>query len=194
VEATDARVKRAREKYEAGIYGENSGPPSMRSLNYEAQKWPTPQAHDAVGGKTPEQVAAMKQRTKAGVRNLNEVAPAWVPTKDGQWQTPRAQELSQYNSRDTGQSLSRQVKGLDNYQSSHLDQTNATNGKVSRKSPGPRLNPVFVSWLMGWPLIVLAGSNSWAMESARFKQVMRSYLFGLLSKVADSQQLESKVA
>jgi len=33
---------------------------------------PTPQAHDAVAGKTPEQVAAMRARTGPGVRNLNE--------------------------------------------------------------------------------------------------------------------------
>lgn len=35
---------------------------------------PTPQAHDAVKGKTPEQIAAMRARSGAGVRNLNEVA------------------------------------------------------------------------------------------------------------------------
>ncbi len=35
---------------------------------------PTPQAHDHVQGKTTEQVAAMRERTGAGVRNLNEVA------------------------------------------------------------------------------------------------------------------------
>lgn len=34
---------------------------------------PTPQAHDAVKGKTSEQVAAMRARTGAGVANLNEV-------------------------------------------------------------------------------------------------------------------------
>jgi len=34
---------------------------------------PTPQAHDAQGPKTPEQVAAMRARVGAGVRNLNEV-------------------------------------------------------------------------------------------------------------------------
>lgn len=33
---------------------------------------PTPQCHDSVGGKTPEQVVAMRERTGAGVSNLNE--------------------------------------------------------------------------------------------------------------------------
>lgn len=35
---------------------------------------PTPQAHDHVQGKTTEQVQAMRERTGAGVENLNEVA------------------------------------------------------------------------------------------------------------------------
>lgn len=41
-EATDARMIRARKKYDAGEYGDNNGPPSMNSLNYAAGKWPTP--------------------------------------------------------------------------------------------------------------------------------------------------------
>lgn len=41
---------------------------------------PTPQAHDAQGGKTPEQVAAMRERGH-GVSNLNEVVPhLFLPT------------------------------------------------------------------------------------------------------------------
>lgn len=35
---------------------------------------PTPQAHDHVQGKTADQVQAMRERTGAGVKNLNEVA------------------------------------------------------------------------------------------------------------------------
>src|SRR5690606_25586044 len=45
-----------------------SGPESSSLL-------PTPQAHDQRGGKTREQVEAMRRRTGAGVRNLNEVIP-----------------------------------------------------------------------------------------------------------------------
>lgn len=74
--------------------------------------WPTPQSHDAVGGKTPAQVLAMRERTGAGVSNLNEVAETWAtPTVDDannvtlasgqmqslardttQWATPRAED------------------------------------------------------------------------------------------------------
>lgn len=48
------------------------------TLTDAAKEWPTPQAHDAAGGKTPEQVAAMRERTGAGVSNLNEVAESWL--------------------------------------------------------------------------------------------------------------------
>lgn len=43
------------------------------SLEVVAKLLPTPQAHDCHGGKTPAQVEAMRQRTGAGVSNLNEV-------------------------------------------------------------------------------------------------------------------------
>ena len=41
--------------------------------NQIAELLPTPQAHDARGGKTPEQVAAAKAKSSAGFSNLNEV-------------------------------------------------------------------------------------------------------------------------
>lgn len=141
--------------------------------------YPTIQAHDAQGPKTPEQIAAMRQKSKAGVRNLNEAVnwptvslcgqhnrkgasqnsgdglstavKQWptpqhseykgqsqrgqfspddrlsnkVAQTDGQpvpaslsmngkspeslWSTPRSIETQQYNSKDNGQALSRQV-------------------------------------------------------------------------------------
>lgn len=43
-------------------------------VSAEVALLPTPQAHDHVGGKTPEQITAMRERTGAGVSNLNEVA------------------------------------------------------------------------------------------------------------------------
>lgn len=49
-EATDARAERARKKYNAGEYGDNSGPPSMNSLNYVTQMWPTPHGFQAGNG------------------------------------------------------------------------------------------------------------------------------------------------
>jgi hypothetical protein len=51
-----------------------------------SSSWPTPQAHDSTGGKTPEQIEAMRARTGAGVSNLNERAAAWGRN----WQAPNA--------------------------------------------------------------------------------------------------------
>lgn len=51
-----------------------------KSLAIETALLPTPQAHDQHGGKTPEQVESMRQRTGAGVSNLNEIIPAMFPT------------------------------------------------------------------------------------------------------------------
>ena len=62
VEATIERQARARAKYEAGDYPKGCGPPSMNSLNHQAQLagWPTPVAND--DNKTPEGHLAMKLR------------------------------------------------------------------------------------------------------------------------------------
>ncbi len=46
-------------------------------LNDAVKKWPTPQAHDSLEGKTPEQIEKMRARTGAGVANLNETASTW---------------------------------------------------------------------------------------------------------------------
>lgn len=49
--------------------------------------WPTPQAHDKQGGKTQEQIQAMRLRSNAGVANLNEVCQL------APWPTPNAEEF-----------------------------------------------------------------------------------------------------
>ncbi len=46
---------------------------ARRTSDKDCIGWPSPQRHDAQGGKTQEQVEAMRKRTKAGVSNLNEV-------------------------------------------------------------------------------------------------------------------------
>lgn len=58
-------------------------PKATDSLTGAVRLWPTAQAHDAQGAKTPEQIAAMRERTQAGISNLNEVAAMW-PTPDTQ--------------------------------------------------------------------------------------------------------------
>lgn len=55
----------------------NGGRTTQCRLRNQAAMWPTAQAHDLHGPKTPEQIAAMRDRTAAGVSNLNEVAQQW---------------------------------------------------------------------------------------------------------------------
>jgi hypothetical protein len=65
--------------------------------------------------------------------------------------------------------------------SSRLDQMET--GAKSQDTSGLRLNPVFVGWLMGWLMGWPEPSGSGCLETewSRFKQLMRSALFGLLS-------------
>jgi len=44
--------------------------------------WPTPQAHDAKGPKTKEQIQSMRERTGAGVSNLNEAVRESIETSE----------------------------------------------------------------------------------------------------------------
>jgi hypothetical protein len=90
----------------------------------EAEKakphWPTPQAHDSQGGKTPEQVREMRERTGAGVSNLNEEVHLW-PTPN----VPNGGRKPKGGMSATGQTpdgLKRQV-GLENLIAMNLWET-----------------------------------------------------------------------
>lgn len=87
-----------------------------------SSSWPTAQAHDAQGPKTPAQVATARERTGAGVANLNEAVQEWqTPASDsfrsrggnrkdemgldqqarmGNWQTPDAGGFRSHHSGD----------------------------------------------------------------------------------------------
>jgi hypothetical protein len=95
------------------------------NLSRDTAVWSTP-PHDSVGGKTPEQIAAMRERTGSGVRNLVEDVGHWgTPTsrdwKDGasantaptngllgrqviqNWPTPDANAMNDGESRESWQ-------------------------------------------------------------------------------------------
>ncbi len=77
-------------------------PRTDASASSSSHGWPTPQSHDAVGGNTPAQVLAMRERTGAGVSNLNEVAETWAtPTVDDANNVTRASGQMQSLARDT---------------------------------------------------------------------------------------------
>lgn len=80
------------EHWNQRFYDAATGRVVQKGLTQAAQLWPTSQAHDAQGPKTPEQIAAMRHRTAAGVRNLNEVAPLWRTPTSGHPQKGGAQD------------------------------------------------------------------------------------------------------
>jgi site-specific DNA-cytosine methylase len=81
--------------------------------------------------------------------------------------------------RRTGSSGGKQPVGL----LPALDPENSTPGEKSSPSPR-RLNPLFVEWLMGWP-IAWTDCDSAAMEWCRWRQRMRLELSRLDSEVTD---------
>jgi hypothetical protein len=128
-----------------------------RTVGLESQirYWPTPQSHDSVGGKTPEQIATMRSKGH-GVANLNEAAPNW-PTpaaRDFRSEQGGVKTMDHFN-RPAGPSLPAFIA---HSPYSPLAQATQPGQESSPDSPGSlqpsqtkRLNPYFVEWLMGWP-------------------------------------------
>jgi hypothetical protein len=151
-------------------FGAGGIPLAAQSVN-----WATPQVHDSVGGKTPEQVRSMRARTGAGVHNLNEQAPMWSSPSVGD-------VTGGHKSRSGDRKNEQLLNGQANALSSRPDLTTYPVGGIS--SPDRRsLNPLFVEWLMGWPHgWTLLGWTDFAcseMELSRWKARMRSALFAL---------------
>lgn len=114
-------------------------------LESEVRHWATPQAHDAVGGKTPEQIAAMRARGH-GVSNLNEMTENWAtPTardhKDGATSLENVSVHGLLGRQVLTTSLHPVHSTPDGRELSPIDRT------LRR-----RLNPAFTCWLMGWPI------------------------------------------
>lgn len=104
-----------------GSGGHGTGALDLRTT--VAHLLPTPQAHDAQGGKTPEQVASMRAKGY-GVRNLNETA-----ANEQDW-------------REYEPAIRRQEAAFGRPAPAPTEP--GKNGK-------PRLSPLFVEWLMGLP-------------------------------------------
>ena len=136
--------------------------------------WPTPQAHDSTKGKTQAQVQAMRERTGAGVRNLNETAETTWPTprasipgsrpnkrggkvlsEEAKWATPRAGwNQNRMTQVPPSEAAGNHGLSLAGQACDHQRQTTQTPGSGSQpttRTRSLRLNPVFVEWLMGFP-------------------------------------------
>lgn len=166
---------------------------------------------------TPEQIAAMRDRTAAGVSNLNETAENW-PTPDTQnsrdgetmreeaqgkhavslhhavatWATPSARDSDKWHYRGADSGHQQNLSGQAHHYSppAQEDQEPPTTSNGAPSSPSApssrrRLNPLFTSWLMGWPTfwgspmpIADRGYASREMESwrSRSRSLLRSLL------------------
>lgn len=156
----------------------NCGGPSRTNGTYsdlrvDVNRWTTPQAHDAVGPKTPEQIEAQRQRTGSGVRNLNEDAAHWqTPGTDSfrsrggdrkdemgldqearHWGTPTTRDwkdgATSLENTPVNGLLGRQVLPWSSLPAPQIPDGPASsgNGQTSR-----RLSPRFVEFLMGFPI------------------------------------------
>lgn len=184
IEAVDARKKRCRERYEAGEYGDGCGPPNLNHLNYAAQvlqrklaNWPTPVA------------SANANRTTQNAPSHGSTHGATLAGTAAQWPTPMSKDWKSGSV--SPETLAKNSRPLNEFaiHCFHLPPTISKPGKKSLKGSrgcAPQLNPVFVSWLMGWPLIASSIYDSLGTEWFLFRLRMRSSLFGLVSGIANA--------
>jgi hypothetical protein len=155
---------------------------NSRPLSEAAGLWATVIAHDSVKGKTPEQVAAMRARTGAGVKNLNEQAPQWASEM---WATITAADVEGGRKARSGARSAELLINGQALQFAPLAQTTPKPGAKSRKA-APALSPWFTEWLMAWPI---GWTESGLAETAlsRWSLLMRSRLSALAIVRAASQ-------
>jgi hypothetical protein len=120
--ATPRSGKTTDENPETWALRQAKGDVATMPLGAQVKAWATPQAHDAQGPKTPEQIAAMRAKGH-GVKNLNEQAC---------WGTPTARDHKSGRGNED-----RQYKEL--------------TPMVERQQSG-KLNPRWVETLMGLPI------------------------------------------
>ena len=167
-----------------GAYTRDNGDPDKERLSLDGQarrgKWPTPQAHDSMTPKTPEQIDRMRREAKPragggppGVSNLNEVASMWCTPSVA---ISTGGQSSRSGDRQGEELLTGQARSL----FTHLDPMTSTDGEPSSpsdpSSPPLSLNPFFVGWLMGWTVPASTNSGFSEMGSFRWRALMRSAL------------------
>jgi hypothetical protein len=105
------------------LIGRTPQDPQVGLADQVRAQWATPQAHDAQGPKTPEQIAAMRAKGH-GVKNLNEMVS---------WATPQAKDHKSGHRDPT------------------IVQSKQLNVEVEARATG-KLNPRWVETLMGLPI------------------------------------------
>ncbi len=130
-------------------------------LESQAQHWPTPSAAVMNDGESPETWRARAEKLKAKKMNGNGAGlPLTVAAVEHSWQWPtpasrdyRSPNMESLESRGGGSKGEQRP----NYVAHHFSPPAPNTQPGATSSPsGPnlhqRLNPIFVAWLMGWPL------------------------------------------
>jgi hypothetical protein len=156
-EAALVRKARAREKYEAGQYGANSGPPSMNALRRLVEKWASPTASDQNG------IGLHGD----GAPDLRTMASAWatpVASDDGLKVTEHSHQSGLI-----GQALA--------FSRPDLVLPSGNGSSTHRLGSRPRLNPAFTAWLMGlpWWWTNPGVTNSARSAMAAYRSALRSH-------------------
>lgn len=138
-------------------------------LQAAVRNWPTPRAEERCQYNSQDDHVA-----------LSRAVTSWPTPSTRDYRTPNSLESQQRRNSDSkrGQQLSNFVS----HNSSLLAPTTSTDGEKCLRSTMhlPRLNPLFVCWLMGWPRIAPGGFGFTETEWFRFKRPMRFALCGLL--------------
>jgi hypothetical protein len=141
-------------------------------LQAAERNWPTPRAEERCQYNSQDDYVA-----------LSLAATRWPTPSTRDYRAPNSQDSQQRRNADSKRG--QQLSNFASHSSSLLVPTNSTDGEKCLKSTMhlPRLNPLFVCWLMGWPRIAPIGSGFSATEWSHFRQRMRSALSGLLCDI-----------
>lgn len=142
------------------------------ALGAMAAQWPTPAARDSKGANSAES----QERRAEGREHNGQQLPNFV---EHQWKTPRANEQGQWQLQKDGS----QMLTLDGQsQSFPQDLQNSSDGEKSSESRR-LLNPLFVEWLMNWPIGWTASDSAatayshWLQQSrSLYSRIVRSIL------------------
>lgn len=141
----------------------------QKPLARTAELWPTPRTTTS-GAESAKRKKELGRMDSGG--DLQATAQTWPMPRNSDCRPEPVTETFSKNSRPLNEVACR---------SSHPVPKKSNRGGKSSKSTR-RLNPRFVTWLMGWPL---TDSGFSATEWSLYRQRMRSALFGLVSNIRE---------